>query len=78
VDAEVTPLDVLLCAMRRHWAKREKGAAVALAKAAAPYVHARPKSGRVAAPIRLLGDGELDELCRIAERSRPVTGAGEV
>ncbi len=35
------PLDVLLAAMRRRLAEGDEAGAVALAKAAAPYVHPR-------------------------------------
>jgi hypothetical protein len=70
VDVQLTPLDVLLLAMRNYWADRDMSAAVAVAKAAAPYVHAKPARGRVVAPLRPLRDGQLDELRKIAERSR--------
>jgi hypothetical protein len=57
-----TPLEVLLRAMRLRWQGGQVDEAVALAKAAAPYVHAKPLGGRAAA-MSALGDDKLDELC---------------
>lgn len=37
----ITPLEVMLSAMREAWDKNEKAAACAIAKDAAPYMHAR-------------------------------------
>ena len=67
-----TPLDVLLRTMRRHWREGRVDAAVALAKAAAPYLHPRAGgSGRGAMSLAAMGDDELDDLC-----SRGVAGEG--
>ena len=63
---ELTPLDVLLLAMRQRWAEDKTDEAVALAKAAAPYVHAKPASGRGAGSPSGLGGNKLDELCAAA------------
>ena len=58
------PLDVLLQAMRQRWQEGCLDEAAALAKAAAPYVHAKPQSGRGPMMMSELGDDELDALCR--------------
>jgi len=76
VDDQISPLDVLLEAMRGYRETGAVGAAVAVAKAAAPYVHAKPARVRVAPPLRPLGDGELDELRRIAGRRTRAEGVG--
>ena len=66
-DDDLTPLDVLLNAMRQHWEKGDTQEAVALAKAAAPYVHAKPAGSRGAGSLTGgLGGNRLDELCAAA------------
>jgi hypothetical protein len=62
-DDAPSPLDVLLQTMRLHLQAGELDAAVAAAKAAAPYVHARAVAGRKLPALSVLGDDELDELC---------------
>ena len=56
-----SPLDVLLSAMNRRWAEGDEEGAVALAKAAAPYVHPRAQA-RAAAELPEMDDDELDAL----------------
>ncbi len=63
---ELTPLDVLLKAMRQRWREEKTDEAVALAKAAAPYVHAKPASSRGASSPSGLGGNTLDDLCAAA------------
>ena len=59
------PLDVLLRAMRDHWKAGRETEAVALAKVAAPYVHAKPTDGKLERGLACaLGDDELNELLR--------------
>lgn len=58
------PLDVMLHTMRHHWREGRIEEAIALAKAAAPYLHAKPGAGRIAATLGALRDDELDELCK--------------
>ena len=58
-----TPLDVLLHTMRRHWREGRVEAAVALAKAAAPYLHPRAGGARGGLSLATIGDDELDDLC---------------
>ena len=65
-EEELSPLDVLLQAMRQRWHEGKADEAVALAKAAAPYVHAKPASGRGAGSLSGLGGNRLDELCAAA------------
>ena len=61
----VSPLEILLTVMSERWAQKgEKEAekeAVALAKAAAPYVHGRPGSKGVV-DLAGVADGELERL----------------
>ena len=54
-----SPLDVLLSAMNRRWAEGDEDGAVALAKAAAPYVHPRAQA-RASAELSGMDDDELD------------------
>lgn len=56
------PLSVILAAMRRRLAEGDEAGAVALAKAAAPYVHPRAaaRSGRGGAGLERVEDDDLD------------------
>ena len=57
------PLDVLLAAMRRRLAERDEAGAVALAKAAAPYVHPRAATrgmARGVVGLERVEDADLD------------------
>jgi len=56
------PLDVLLAAMRRRLAEGDEAGAVALAKAAAPYVHPRATRGvaRGIVGLERVEDADLD------------------
>ena len=77
-EDELTPLDVLLRAMRKRWREEKTDEAVALAKAAAPYVHAKPASGRGAGSPSGLGGNRLDDLCAAAfYRDDPAEGEAE-
>ncbi len=78
-EEELTPLDVLLLAMRRRWNEEKVDEAVALAKAAAPYVHAKPASSWGAGSLSGLGGDRLDDLCAAAFACAPAEeeGAGE-
>ena len=58
------PLDLILQSMRRHWREGRIDEAVTLAKAAAPYLHARAGAGRGAATLAAMEDDQIDELCR--------------
>ncbi len=62
--ATVSPLDVLLKAMRLKWRKGDQDGAAALAKAAAPYIHPRANGSKDEAtpPIEGLSDAELIQL----------------
>lgn len=59
---EPSPLHVLLCVMRRKWRDGDEDGAVALAKAAAPYVHPRAPAARPIPDLSQVSDDELDEL----------------
>lgn len=55
------PLEIMLAVMRRCWADNDEKGAVAMARAAAPYVHARaPSAGRPGAVgVDQMSDEEL-------------------
>jgi hypothetical protein len=61
-DDSPSPLDVLLKTMHRRWQEGKLEDAVALAKAAAPYLHAKA-AGRGKVELGALRDDQLDELC---------------
>jgi hypothetical protein len=72
------PLEVMLAAMREHWAQGEWDRAAAIAKLAAPYVHPRLSSiEQKPAPIDVtkLTDEELETLRRIYQRAERVSDA---
>ena len=62
----LTPLAVLLAAMQQKWDEGDIDAAASLARAAAPYVHARRATIREHGETELdrLSDAQLDELRR--------------
>ena len=71
IEAGVTPLEVMLRAMRQHYAEERWDAAAAIAKDCAPYLHPRLSSvEHKRSPIDLerLSDDELDFLERLVER----------
>jgi hypothetical protein len=57
---EPTPLQILLLVMRQRWRDEDVDGAVALAKIAAPYLHARVPAARPAADLAGVSDDELD------------------
>lgn len=57
---EASPLHVLLTVMRRKWRDGDEDGAVALAKAAAPYVHPKVPSARPSMDLAQVSDDELD------------------
>ncbi len=57
---QISPLDILLTLMRRHWESKEEVEAVALAKLAAPFVHPRAQAPRGAQDLAGASDDELD------------------
>ncbi len=77
-DDAPSPLDVLLKTMHRRWQEGKLEEAVALAKAAAPYLHAKAATGRGMKGLGSLGDAQLDELCaELCERGAGGAGAAE-
>jgi hypothetical protein len=56
----ISPLDIILTLMRRHWDAKEETAAVALAKLAAPFVHPRAQASRAPFDLSEASDDELD------------------
>jgi hypothetical protein len=71
---ELSPLSVLLQAMRNKWDQGDADGAVAIARTAAPYVHARygnvTGSTHSEPELNRLSDAELAE--RLAEARRRV------
>lgn len=63
MSAPLLPLDVLLRAMRRKWDEGDCDGAAALARAAAPYLHARAGAARPSSDLRAMSDDELERLC---------------
>lgn len=58
----MTPLQVLLDLMQQSYAAGDKKEAAALARSAAPYVHARAAPKRNLQDLSQLTDAELDRL----------------
>lgn len=66
-EAGVTPLEVMLEAMRAHYKAQRLDEAAAIAKDAAPYIHPRLSSveyQRKEKPVEELGDIELERIAR--------------
>ena len=57
---EPSPLHVMLTVMRRKWRDGDEDGAVALAKAAAPYVHPKAAAARASMDLAQVSDDELD------------------
>jgi len=70
---EPSPLDIMLTAMRRKWRDGDEDGAVALAKAAAPYIH--PKAA-AAHPINDLAQVSDDDLDQLGDHGRAGTADG--
>lgn len=60
----ISPLDIMLTLMRRHWAAGEVAAAVPLAKLAVPFVHPRAQASRTSLDLSEASDDELDAAAR--------------
>ncbi len=83
-DEALSPLDVMLRAMRRKWRQGDHEGAALLAKVAAPYVHPKVGGGAHTArddgsqPIQGMSDAELDLIVASgkAERSDKVGRGG--
>lgn len=79
----VTPLEVMLKAMREHYDKREYDAAAAIAKDAAPYMHAKLASvqhtGRGGGPIQTvdLTNASEEQLNALEAVFGPLAGSGD-
>ena len=61
---EKSPLDILMTIMRARFNAQDFDAAVSIAKAVAPFVHAKPRAQAAAVTIGSLRDQQLVELCR--------------
>ena len=59
-----SPLDILITVMRDRFDAQDFDAAVAIAKAVAPFVHPKPRAQTAAVTIGSLRDQQLVELCR--------------
>ena len=58
-----SPLDLMMTTMHRKWAAGDVDEAVMLAKAIAPYVHAKASVARHADGLSALRDDQLNDLC---------------
>jgi hypothetical protein len=58
------PLDILITVMRDRYEHADIEGAVAIAKAVAPFVHAKPRPRAGAAALGMMRDEQLAELCR--------------
>ncbi len=58
-----SPLELMMTTMHRKWAAGEVDDAVMLAKAIAPYVHAKASSVRPSDELSAMRDDQLNELC---------------
>ena len=78
-DDEWTPLSVLLRAMRAKWEQADIDGAVAIARIAAPFVHAQHRtSGSRASSdteLRIVSDAELSE--RLAKARKRAKGSSQ-
>ncbi len=75
--SEPTPLHVLLLVMRQKWREGYLDGAVALAKIAAPYLHAKVPATRPAADLAGVSDDELDRFERGSGTRPPGEDQGE-
>lgn len=77
----ITPLEVMLTAMREHAKKKDWDAAASIAKDAAPYMHAKLASvqhtGRGGGPIQTVDLTKLsgDELAQLEAIFGPLAGS---
>ncbi len=71
-----SPLDVLLHTMHRKWQVGDFDGAAALARVAAPYLHARLSMARPSAGLRTMTDAEIDGLCDTDDAGSSTAGGG--
>ena len=73
IEEGITPLEVMLGAMREAWERSDKDGAARFARDAAPYVHPRlaavEHTGKDGQPIELVSSnptGDIDQARRVA------------
>jgi hypothetical protein len=75
----ITPLEVILAAMRQAWASGDTVLAARFAKDAAPYCHPRlaaiEHSGKAVREVTTMTDAELEDIIRRAEARAAGTGS---
>ena len=78
-EEEWSPLAVLLRAMRAKWEQADIDGAVAIARVAAPFVHAQQRPGLARTgndpELRLVSDAELSD--RLAKARRRAKGQAQ-
>lgn len=62
IRAKLTPLAMILTIMHQHYDAGEFGAAAALARVAAPYLHPRLPASTPASNLATMPDADLDAL----------------
>jgi hypothetical protein len=75
--SDITPLHILLTAMRRKWTADDVDGAVALAKVAAPYMHPKVPAARPIGDLSGVSDEELDRIERDIRARDAREGTGE-
>jgi len=74
---EPSPLDIMLTTMRRKWRDGDEDGAVALAKAAAPYIHPKAAAAHPINDLAQVSDDDLDELVARG-RTGPAEGGADL
>jgi hypothetical protein len=81
-DVPSTPLSLLLRAMREKWIAGDRDAAAELARAAAPYIHARQAAIRSATEklkeVHRLNDAELTRLLALFAAREPAPESDKI
>lgn len=63
MDHAHSPLEILMTVMRDRFDNQDFDGAVAIAKAVAPFVHAKPNARTAPVSLAMLKDEQLVELC---------------
>ena len=75
--SDITPLYILLSALRETWAAEDVDGAVAFAKVAAPYLHPKVPAARPTSDLSGVSDAELNRIERDIRARNARQGKGE-